>query len=167
MVAFALSALSQTYNLTTDYDVNTTAAAGVSVVVMLFWLAIVVVALIGAWKVFEKAGKPGWAALIPIYNTYILLQIIGEEPWKLILTFIPFVNIVMYLLWSIKLGAAFGKSSGWSVVLLFLLSPIGYLILGFGKDQFHGSTTATTAAPTTPAAPSAPTPPATPATPAA
>ena len=62
---------------------------------MLFMLAVLVVVIIGFWKVFEKAGQPGWAAIVPLYNAYILLKIIGRPAWWLLLFMIPFVNIVL------------------------------------------------------------------------
>jgi len=103
---------------------------------LLFWLAIVVVVIIGGWKVFEKAGQPGWAILIPIYNVYILLKIVGRPGWWVILYFIPLVNIVIALIVAIDLAQAFGQSAVFGVVLLFFLCGIGYLILGFGNYQY-------------------------------
>ncbi len=62
---------------------------------LLFWLAVAVVVIIGGWKVFEKAGHPGWAILIPFYNTYIMLKIAGRPGWWLLLYLIPIVNLVI------------------------------------------------------------------------
>ncbi len=98
--------------------------------------AILIIA--GLWRVYTKAGKPGWAAIIPIYNIYVLLQIIGRPGWWLILFFIPFVNFFAALIVSIDLAKSFDKSAAWGVILLFLLSAIGYLILGFGDARYKG-----------------------------
>lgn len=119
-----------------------------------------ILSIVGMWKVFEKAGKPGWAAIIPIYNIIVMLQIIGESPWAVLLLLIPVVNIIFAIIWGIRLGKAFGKSSGWSFLLLTLLSPIGYLILGFGDATYQGplkNVASTTATPATPSAPTTPT----------
>jgi uncharacterized protein DUF5684 len=110
---------------------------------LLFWLAVVVVVIVGGWKVFEKAGHPGWAILIPIYNAYIMLKIAGRPGWWLILYFIPLVNIVIMIIVAIDIAKAFGQSAVFGVVLLFLLCGIGYLILGFGNYSYQGKATVT------------------------
>lgn len=108
-------------------------------------LIFVVLLIVGMWRLFVKAGKPGWAAIIPIYDIYVMLQIVGRPGWWLILLLIPFVNIVIALLVSIDLAKSFGKSAAWGVVLLFFLNAIGYLILGFGDAKYQGPAAATTA----------------------
>ena len=60
---------------------------------MFFMMAVMVVVIVGFWKVFEKAGQPGWAAIVPLYNAYILLKIAGRPGWWLLLFMIPFVNL--------------------------------------------------------------------------
>jgi len=105
---------------------------------MIVWLVILVVLIIGLWKVFEKAGQPGWACIVPIYNVYILLKIVGKPGWWLVLYFIPFVNFVVAIIVAISLAKAFGRSPAFGVFLLFFLSMIGYLILGFGNDRYLG-----------------------------
>lgn len=102
----------------------------------LFWLVLWILVIVGLWKTFQKAGQEGWKAIIPIYNIYILLKIVKKPGWWLILYFIPFVNIVIHLIVSLHLGKAFGKGALFSVFLLFLLSAIGYLILGFSQAKY-------------------------------
>ncbi len=102
--------------------------------------AILIIA--GMWRMFAKAGKPGWAAIIPIYNIYVLLQIVGRPGWWLILFFIPFVNFFVALLVSIDLAKSFDKSAAWGVIMLFILNAIGYLILGFGDARYKGPSVA-------------------------
>jgi len=118
------------------------AAAGgllaMSGVMLLFMLAIMVIVILGFWKVFEKAGQPGWAAIVPLYNAYILLKIVGRPGWWLLLFMIPFVNIVIMLLVAMDMAKAFGQSQAFGIVLLFLLGGIGYLILGFGNYRYLG-----------------------------
>lgn len=98
--------------------------------------AILIIA--GMWRMFVKAGKPGWAAIIPIYNIYVLLQIVGRPGWWLILFFIPFLNIIIALIVSIDLAKSFDKSAAWGIILLFIFNAIGYLILGFGDASYKG-----------------------------
>src|SRR5450759_2165897 len=109
---------------------------------MIACLAIAVVFVIALWKVFVKAGQPGWAALIPIYNAYIMLKIAGRPGWWLLLFLVPLVNIVIMIMVAIDIEKAFGRSAAFGVILLFLFGGIGYLILGFGKATYHPIRTA-------------------------
>lgn len=117
------------------------------------------------WRIFTKAGQAGWKSIIPLYNVYVLLKIVGRPGWWLLLFFIPVVNIVISLVVSIDLGKSFGKSTAYSVVLLWLLNLIGYCLLAFGNDQYIGPGGVLMATPTEvppsaepPAEPSAPEP---------
>ena len=107
--------------------------------VYLICMSIFVIILIAAmWKVYTKAGKPGWASIIPFYNIWVLLEIIGRPGWWLILFFIPFVNFIIAIIVSIDLAKSFGKSAAYGIVLLFFLNVIGYLMLGFGSAEYQG-----------------------------
>jgi len=110
-------------------------------IILLIELAILIVVLAGIWKVFTKAGQPGWAALIPIYNVYILTKIVGKPAWWLFLLFIPVVNIVISIILAIELAKAFGKGAGFGVGLAFL-GIIFYPILGFGDATYQGPVSA-------------------------
>jgi len=114
------------------------AAAGIGLVMLLFWLAILAVCIIAFWKVFTKAGQPGWAAIVPIYNIIVLLQIAGRPAWWVLLMLIPIVNIVISLIVAIDVAKSFGQSPVFGVVMLWLLSVIGYLVLGFGSAKYIG-----------------------------
>lgn len=107
-----------------------------NIVVTIIELAICVLVIAGMWKVFVKAGQPGWAAIIPIYNIYILLTILKKPIWWIILCLIPIVNIIVMIILSMELAVCFGKSKGWGIGLLVILPFIGYPILGFGDAQF-------------------------------
>ena len=109
--------------------------------VLLIQLAIVAAILVGAWKVFEKAGKPGWAAIIPIYNAIVLLEIVGRPIWWIILLLIPCVNVIISLIISIDLAKSFGKSEVFGVGL-WLLGFIFIPMLGFGSDRYVGPSAA-------------------------
>lgn len=117
-------------------DSDTAAAAGGSAIGTVLYLIIAVVAIVALWKIFVKAGEPGWASIIPLYNTYTLVKIAGLNPLLFLLFLVPIVNVVFAIYVMIKLGAAFGKSAGWSVVFLVILSFIGMLMLGFGKETY-------------------------------
>jgi hypothetical protein len=91
----------------------------------------------GCWKVFEKAGQPGWASIVPVYNLYILLQICNKPVWWLVLFLIPLVNFIAAILVALALGEKFGKSSGFVAGLIFL-PFIFYPLLGFGDDRYQG-----------------------------
>ena len=100
-------------------------------------LIICVLGLVSMAKIFKKAGKTGWAALVPFYNLYVLFDIVWGKGLMFLLTLIPLANlIVMIILWA-KLAKAFGKRGGFAVGLVFL-NLIFTCILGFGKAQYAG-----------------------------
>ncbi len=91
------------------------------------------------WKVFEKAGHPGWACLVPFYNIYILLKIANKPGWWMLLFFIPLVNFIVSIVISIDVAKAFGKDTGFGIGLA-LLGFIFYPILAFGDAEYQGLT---------------------------
>lgn len=109
----------------------------------LFGIVFAVLAIVGLWRVFTKAGQPGWAAIIPIYNVYVMLKVVGRPWWWLLLLLIPLVNIIILLIVSMDLAKSFGKGAFvWGIILLFFLSAIGYILLGFGDAQYKGPSAA-------------------------
>ena len=96
-----------------------------------------VIVLIALWKIFTKAGKPGWAVLIPIYNLYVLIEIVGRPGWYLLMFLIPIVNVIFLVMINFDLAKSFGKGTGFGLGLIFL-TPIFALILGFGSAQYIG-----------------------------
>lgn len=132
-----------TYRTTYTTTIDPAAAAALGtmmMVVSLIGLAIAVVEIIALWKVFTKAGKPGWASLIPFYNMYTIFQIAGMNGWMFLLTFIPIVNVVMLIMLGLNLAKAFGKSNSFAVGLI-LLNPIFMMILAFSNAQYAGAPT--------------------------
>jgi hypothetical protein len=120
-------------------DTAATAAAGAFATgFMLIWLAVVVVMLAAMWKVFEKAGEPGWAAIVPIYNIIVLLKIAGKPAWWVVLMFVPFVNIVVAFLAAQGVANRFGKGTGFAIGLL-VLAPVFYAMLAWGDARYSGS----------------------------
>jgi len=105
------------------------------VVVCILFFGLIVFYYASMWEVYTKAGHPGWAVFIPIYNVYVILKIAGLSGWCLVLMLIPFVNIVIAILVVVGLAKNFGKGAGFTVGLLFL--PFIFLpILAFGSAKY-------------------------------
>ena len=102
-----------------------------------FGVIVGIIQIISLWKLFEKAGEQGWKAIIPIYNIYVLLKIVGKPGWWLILFFIPIVNLV-FAIWTYNmLSKSFGKDETYTVGLI-LLSFIFLPLLAFGNAKYLG-----------------------------
>jgi hypothetical protein len=113
----------------------------------LFWIcyfAVIILLIAAIWKVFSKAGQPGWAAIIPIYNFYIMCKVAGRPGWWLLLMLIPFVNLIIAIILSIDIAKRFGKGVGFAVGMI-LLPFIFWPILGFGSAQYQGAAAPATA----------------------
>ena len=114
--------------------------------------------VVANWKIFEKAGQPGWAAIIPIYNIIVMLDVQGRPKWWIIWYLIPFVNyvsgVVMFIIQCLDYAKRFGKDGGF-VAGLILLNPIFLLILAFGSAQYQGASAAAAPPADPPAAPPA------------
>lgn len=115
--------------------------AGMGAFVWIITMAVSIIMIVSMWKIFQKAGKPGWAALIPIYNTVVLFQITGINPLLLLLALIPVVGsiaiIILSFLSYINLAKAFGKSGGFAVGLI-LLNVIFMPMLAFSDAEYQG-----------------------------
>jgi hypothetical protein len=106
-------------------------------VFIICWLAVVIFLVAAQWKVFVKAGQPGWACIVPIYNIYIMTKIGGKPWWWLLLMLIPVVNLI-YAIWLTNMvSKSFGKDEGFTVGLI-LLGFIFWPILGFGSAKYQG-----------------------------
>lgn len=99
-------------------------------------LVIAVIMIVANWKIYTKAGKPGWASIVPFYNMYVMYEIAGMNGWMFLLTFIPIVNIVIQIMLYLNLAKKFGKSTGFGIGLI-LLNPIFLLLLAFGNDEYN------------------------------
>ena len=97
-----------------------------------------IVFIVGEWRIFTKAGQPGWAAIVPIYNFYVLMKIIGRPGWWVILYFIPGVFFVVTLINGIDLAKSFGKSTAYGVIVLWVFYGLGQVILGFSDAEYQG-----------------------------
>ena len=129
---FALALLQET---TTTGEVSPL-MAGMGIVFTICYLAVVLLIIIGLWKVFVKAGKPGWASIVPIYNVIVLLEIAGKPLWWFILMLIPFVNFIVAIIVLIAVARNFGKGVGFAIGMVFL--PFIFIpILGFGDAKYQ------------------------------
>lgn len=99
-------------------------------------LVIAVIMIVANWKIYTKAGKPGWASIVPFYNMYVMYEIAGMNGWMFLLTFIPIVNIVIQIMLYLNLAKKFGKSTGFAIGLI-LLNPIFLLLLAFGNAEYN------------------------------
>ena len=109
-----------------------------AIFIWLIYLGIIALYIISMWKIFVKAGRPGWAAIIPIYSTLILLEILGQPWWFLLLMiFIPFASLVIGIILMFEMAKVFGKSVGFGFGLLFL-SFIFIPILAFSNSSYTG-----------------------------
>ncbi|HEX3069393.1 MAG TPA: DUF5684 domain-containing protein [Thermoanaerobaculia bacterium] len=132
---FALALLQETS--TTDTSaVPSAAAAGMGIGMMIVWLAVVLLIVISLWKIFVKAGKPGWAAIVPIYNLIVILEIAGKPIWWFILMLIPLVNIIVLILVYIAFARNFGKGVGFAIGMV-ILPFIFFPMLAFSDARYQ------------------------------
>lgn len=93
------------------------------------------------WKLYVKAGEPGWASIIPVYTNVVQFKIVGLSPWLLLLYLVPFVNyvaiVVLSILVSFRLAKSFGKDIAWGFGIL-LLPYVFYPILALGSSEYMG-----------------------------
>ena len=119
------------------YDSSTAFHFGIGIAI--FYIVIIGAMAIGWWNIFTKAGKPGWAAIVPIYNYIVACEIVGKPTWWCLLMICPCINFV-FLIWVTNLIAkSFGKSEGYTIGLV-LLNPVFALILGLGDARYIGPT---------------------------
>ena len=108
---------------------------------MVFSLIVFVLIIVSYWKIFEKAGKPGWAAIVPIYNLVVLFEVAKAPLWLLILVLVPILNFItafpVFIYIAVKLAKAFGKDIGFALLLIFV-PFIGYPLLAFSDAEYIG-----------------------------
>jgi hypothetical protein len=123
--------LAQTYG-------NTSSSSAASAWAI-YSLILFVIYIIAVWRVFVKAGQPGWAAIIPIYDLLILLKVVGRPWWWIFLFLIPIVNLVVWIIVAYDLSLSFGHGVGFTIGLIIpVVSFVILLILGFGADAYRG-----------------------------
>ena len=107
------------------------------IIMTIIWLAVAIFYIVSWWKVFVKAGQPGWACIIPIYNAIVVLRIAGKPGWWFILMLIPVVNLIITIIALHAFSRSFGKGVGFTVGLI-LLSIVFVPILAFGSARYLG-----------------------------
>jgi signal peptidase I len=100
----------------------------------ILYIGLIVLAIVGLWKLFEKAGKPGWASLIPIYNIIVMFEIVGKPYWQLVLFLVPFANIYVAITLVIGMAKSFGKFGIGNYLLALFFGYIMYPIWGFDAN---------------------------------
>jgi hypothetical protein len=88
------------------------------------------------WRIFQKAGEPGWAAIVPIYNGLVALKIAGKPMWWILLLLIPFVGFIFALIVVFAIAKRFGKGAGFALGMI-VLPPIFYPLLAWGDAQYE------------------------------
>lgn len=101
-------------------------------------LSFLVLMIAANWKVYGKAGKPGWGAIVPIYNVVLLLEIVNRPSWWILLLFVPVANFVVTIMLLVDLAKSFGKSVSFALGLIFL-PFIFFPMLGFGSAEYQVS----------------------------
>ena len=123
--------------LVVDPTTNTAADGGILGTMLLLIGAVYLVLFVATWKIYTKAGRPGWAALIPIYSTVVFCQICGRSGWLTLALMIPGVNVIVSIMLTVDLARVFGRGTGFMLGLIFL-SPIFFPILAFGSSRYVG-----------------------------
>ncbi|RAL21295.1 signal peptidase I [Lujinxingia litoralis] len=110
--------------------------------IFLVSMLVSLVMIAAVWKIYTKAGEPGWASIVPVYNSIVLAKIAGKEPWWGLLLYVPFINLVAMVILCIGLAHAFGKDTLWGLGLIFF-GFIFFPLLGFGSATYQGERAAT------------------------
>jgi Family of unknown function (DUF5684) len=121
-----------------NYDSSSSGMGMFAGAIGIIYLVILLLIIASVWKIFTKAGKPGWAAIIPIYNLIVLLEIVGKPAWWFILFLIPVVGLVIAIIVVHRLSLSFGQGIG-TTILLIVLPFIGYPMLAFGSAKYVGA----------------------------
>ena len=131
--------MNENYYVDTTYGLSTTsgltgAFASMGILIVILFIISYVLIIVSLWKIFKKAGKPGWASIIPIYNIYVICQIAEKKCWNILLLLIPIANIYAMIVLYNGLAKKFGKSGGF-VVGMILLPIIFFPILAFSGSE--------------------------------
>ena len=103
-------------------------------------LAMSILAIVAWWFIFEKASEAGWQAIIPIYNVWVEFRVVYGAGWKCLLLLVPILNVVVWIMFSIRLAKAFGQGILFALGLMFL-PTIFHCVLAFGPFQYQGPQT--------------------------
>lgn len=129
------------YNQPTNSGYLELLSAGVIIALIFIFILSYVVSSVGLMRLFKKAGIEGWKAWVPFYNTWIFLQLGGQEGWKMIFSFIPYVGIISYVFMVIsanEINKKLGKDSAFTI-LFVLLPPVWLLVVGLDSSKWNDS----------------------------
>jgi hypothetical protein len=104
------------------------------VLILVVYLAFLVLMIASIWTIFTKSGKPGWAAIVPIYNIIVMLEIAKKPTWWILLFLVPVANIVVGIMMWNEIAKSFGRTSAFTVGLI-LLMPVFLPMLAFGSGD--------------------------------
>jgi ABC-type sulfate transport system permease subunit len=110
--------------------------SGLGLTFWIFYFAFIIFFFVVMWKIFVKAGKPGWGCIVPIYNIILQLEIAGRPIWWIFLMFIPFVNAIFGIIIILDIAKAFGKGTGFGIGMIFL-PFIFFPILAFDRSEYQ------------------------------
>ena len=120
------------------YDYGYGEGSGIfGTIMLLIYLAVIIATVVAVWRIYKKANRPGWAAIVPFYNMYTLYDIVWGSGIKFLLLLIPIYNIILTIQTNLRLAKSFGKSTGFGIGLI-LIPPVFLMMLGFGKAEFVG-----------------------------
>ena len=112
-------------------------SSGPGIVFWIFYIPFIVFFIVVWWKIFVKAGKPGWGCIVPIYNIILQLEIAGRPLWWIFLLLIPYVNIFFAVVLILDIAKAFGKEESTFKAGMLLLPFIFFPILAFDSSEFQ------------------------------
>ena len=121
-----------------DYSYSYETSGQSSPIVGFIYFALIVFLIVCIWKIFQKAGEPGWKSIVPIYNSYTLTKLLFASGWYFLIMLVPIANIVFEIMLYARLSKAFGKGIGFTLGLIFL-PVIFFPILAFGSAQYIGN----------------------------
>ena len=124
----------------TDYGYSEAGVGALLASLGIVWiiaLVLCIVLYVALWKVYAKAGEPGWAAIVPFYSNYVLFKIAFGNGWFFLLCLIPYVGIIALYAAYFMLAKKFGKGVGFGIGMI-LLTVIFLPILAFGSAEYEG-----------------------------
>jgi hypothetical protein len=112
---------------------------GPEIIVVVLVIGLLIFMIAAQWKLFEKAGQPGWAAIVPIYNLYIMCKMIDKSGWWVLMMCLPYIGIIFSIIfevsWCGRISKDFGRGTGTAIGLFFL--PFIFVpILAFGSAKY-------------------------------
>ena len=128
------------YDNALDATISNPVMEGLFIGIIIFSLILGLISIISYWKLFKKAGKPGWASIVPIYNIIIMLQIAEMNVIYFLLFLIPIANIIVLFMMNIKIAKHFGKGTGYGIGMSLI--PIIFVpMLAFSDNKTTDNTT--------------------------